>query len=91
MGMTFARERFKRGKAIFFFSIFFFISPFRFSKGGGIDYIGWNSISFGPWGLRAFFARANPKGNGSWSVLLKETVLPEFMFYSRIFIRLFSK
>ena len=55
-----------------------------------IDFLGWNSISFGPWGLCAFFARANPKGNGSWSVLLKETVLPEFVFYSRIFIRLLS-
>ena len=78
-------------KLVFSFLFFLFFSPFVFRKMGVIDYIGWNSISFGPWGLCAFFARANPKGNGSWSVLLKETVLPEFMFYSRIFIRLFSK
>ena len=42
------------------------------------------------WGLGAFFARANPKRNDSWSVLLKEAVLPDFGLFSRNIIRLFN-
>ena len=74
-------------KLIFFFLFFFF----RFSKSDVIDCLGWNSVFFGPWGLCAFFARTNPKGIGSWSILLKETILPEFRCYSRIRIRSVSK